>query len=245
MSKKLTKAEIYKIRYKVYRDMGYSAKEARAMRSRSLDVSNIPIENGSINTNTKEYQEVKKVASSVPKKDVYVKSSKPSKKSRVKKSEVYRKRYQVYIDLGYTPEEARKLRSRKLNVNEIDIDKNGKVKKNKKYKELKKELQIDAYKNKAWSVDNETVFTRWGMLTKDDRYKDDTEKMVKYLMLKHDLSNDQAHYMLYMIVTTDMNYKEAQVQLLSKREFEMYDQRKASRQKLNRALKSKKEFETW
>ena len=154
-----------------------------------------------------------------------------------KKAEIYRKRYQVYRDLGYSPAEARKLRSRKLNVNEIELYKNGKVKKNKNYKETIKELQIDAYKNKALSVDNDTVFSRWGMLTKDPRYKDDTEKMVKHLALKHGINNDQAHYMLYMIVNSDMTYKEAQLQLLSKREFEMYVKGKTFKQKNKNKLK--------
>jgi DhnA family fructose-bisphosphate aldolase class Ia len=88
---------------------------------------------------------------------------------------------------------------------------------------------IENWIDTALSVKNDTVFSRWGMLTQDKRYNDDTENLVKQLSLKHNLSNDQAHYFLYMMVENNLTYEEAKEQLLSNKEFEDYDKLKKAR----------------
>ena len=47
-NKKLSKSEIYKIRYHVYRQAGYSAAEARKLRSRKMDIEDLKLENGKV-----------------------------------------------------------------------------------------------------------------------------------------------------------------------------------------------------
>ena len=88
---------------------------------------------------------------------------------------------------------------------------------------------IDSYLEKAWTVENDTVYSRWGLLTEDKRYDDETENIVQRIARQHNLSNDQAHYFTYMMVSQNMTYEEAKEQLLSSKEFEQYDAIKKAR----------------
>lgn len=60
MAKKYTQAETYRIRYQLYRDLGYSAKDARRLRSHALDVSDIKLnKEGKPRKYSKNYLETK------------------------------------------------------------------------------------------------------------------------------------------------------------------------------------------
>lgn len=174
------------------------------------------------------------------------------------KAEIYKIRYQLYRDLGYTPDDARKLRSRPLfkveqetkvkkvkNKEEEVVDfkiekvsknefenlvkinkKTGKVVKGKVYRNIRDSItapkDVEKFKNKAYRVKNDTVYSRWGMLTQDERYRDNTAKIVKFLEKEHGLNNDQAYYLLYYITTHKISYATARRELLTRQDFEEY-----------------------
>ena len=143
------------------------------------------------------------------------------------KSEIYKARYQVYRELGYSSEEARALRSKALDVSLIKINPETKqVVKNKTFKNITGSMtgprDVKKFVNKAWRVKNDTVFSRWGMLTQDERYRDNTAKMHQFIKDSLKVNNDQAYYFLYYMTTNKMTYKQAKKELLSSKEFEMY-----------------------
>ena len=57
-NKKLTRAEIYKIRYHIYRKAGYSATEARKLRSRKLDIEDLRLINGQVPYKNKTFKKI-------------------------------------------------------------------------------------------------------------------------------------------------------------------------------------------
>lgn len=140
-------------------------------------------------------------------------------------------RYQVLRDLGYSVKEAQRLRSRSLawlDTSGIRINrKTGKVIKGKNYKKLLKTYDIDDYVDRTKSIKNDTVYSRWGMLTNDERYRDETEKYVNYVRKTFGLSNDQAYFFVYMMISNNLTFEEAREQLLTSESFEMYDKNKA------------------
>jgi len=142
-------------------------------------------------------------------------------------------RYQVLRDLGYSVKEAQRLRSRSLSwldTSAVRVSrKTGKVIKGKNYQRLLKSYDIDDYVDRTKSIKNDTVYSRWGMLTNDERYRDETEKYVNYVRKTFNLSNDQAHYFVYMMISNNLTFEEAREQLLTSEEFEMYDKNKARR----------------
>lgn len=165
-------------------------------------------------------------------------SQKQKKKNRKKYLDTLKKRYAVYRSLGYTTEESRQLKFRELDVSTIQLDKKGKVIKKRSFKKvvdytLVERFRIDNQhiKNdyKEINTTNDTVYSPWGVLTHDDRYKDDTAKVAKHLQRKHGLSNDQAYYFLYVMTQSGMTYQETMTQLLTNKEFEIYDQTKKER----------------
>src|SRR5690554_4654693 len=119
--KKLTRAEIYKLRYHIYRKAGYSAVEARKMRSRKLDIEGLRLKNGEVPYKSKTFQNIVNNIDYSSK--IY--SSKTSDK-KLTRAEIYKLRYHIYRKAGYSAVEARKMRSRKLDVEDLRL-KNGKV----------------------------------------------------------------------------------------------------------------------
>lgn len=140
-------------------------------------------------------------------------------------------RYQVLRDLGYSVKEAQRLRSRSLpwlDTSGVRISsKTNKVIKGKNYQRLVKVYDIDAYADRTKTIINDTGYTRWGMLVNDVRYRDETEKYVNYVRKTFNLSNDQAHYFVYMMIRNNMTFEEAREQLLTSEDFEQYDKNKA------------------
>ena len=91
-------------------------------------------------------------------------------------------------------------------------------------KEVSKEYL--KYKNKMDKLPNDTVLTRWGMYSQDKRYKDDTASIVKKMMEDMGINNDQAYYMLYYMVSNDIDdYERAKADMMVDKNFEMYSRK--------------------
>ena len=150
------------------------------------------------------------------------------KQDRKKKYlETLRIRYNLYRDAGYTPDEARKLRFKALDVSNIKTDKrSGKIIKKTNYKRAKNDLKVDRYIIDVKEIENDTTYSRWGMLTHDKRYRDDTARIAKYLQKRYKLSNDQSYYFIYIMLKSGMTFRQAKEQLLTNKEFEIYDKKK-------------------
>src|SRR5690606_1794691 len=79
------------------------------------------------------------------------------------------------------------------------------------------------YKNYMATKPNDTVHKRWGMYTHDARYKDYTASIVKMIMDDMKINIDQAYYMLYYMVSNDIDdYERAKRDMMVDPNFEIY-----------------------
>lgn len=144
----------------------------------------------------------------------------------MKKSEIYKIRYQIYRDLGYTPAEARAKRSHSLDVSPIKLNEEKKVKKNRAYKSIVNSMtgpkDVKKFVNKAWRTKNDTVFSRWGMLTQDERYQDNTQKIRQFIQDDMKISEKQSYYFLYFMTQNKMTYQQTKEEMLTNADFEKY-----------------------
>src|SRR5690554_7651347 len=125
----------YYIRYHIYRDLGYTSKDAATLRSRSnlLDVSDIRLDkNREIVRNKAYYNAI----NSLPEKYITIKDKRSN-------NEIRRIRYAVLREAGYTPAEASRLRSKPIDVRNIQLDKNGKIKKGLNYKRKSRVVGVE------------------------------------------------------------------------------------------------------
>lgn len=111
--------------------------------------------------------------------------------------------------MGYKPRARKRgLVSRKTNVEE-------------KYLE---------YKNYMANKPNDTVLTRWGMYTSDKRYRDYTASIVNMIRKDMNINNDQAYYMLYYMVSNDIDdYERAKRDMMVDPNFEIYRDKRRKR----------------
>ena len=83
--------------------------------------------------------------------------------------------------------------------------------------------KILEYKNYMATKPNDTVLRRWGMYTHDKRYKDYTASIVKMIMDDMKINEDQAYYMLYYMVSNDLDdYELAKRDMMVDKNFEIY-----------------------
>ena len=83
--------------------------------------------------------------------------------------------------------------------------------------------KILEYKNYMATKPNDTVLRRWGMYTHDKRYKDYTASIVKMIMDDMKINEDQAHYMLFYMVSNDLDdYDLAKDDMMVDEKFEFY-----------------------
>jgi len=82
--------------------------------------------------------------------------------------------------------------------------------------------KILEYKNYMATKPNDTVHSRWGMYTHDKRYKDYTASIVKMIMNDMKINEDQAYYMLYYIISNEIDYERAKRDMKVDVNFEMY-----------------------
>ena len=79
------------------------------------------------------------------------------------------------------------------------------------------------YKNYMAEKPNDTVLTRWGMYTHDPRYKDYTASIVKMIKDDMQINDDQAYYMLYYMVSNNIDdYELAKRDMMVDEKFEIY-----------------------
>lgn len=237
--------QLYRDRYKKYRAMGYTPDQARKLRHRSDDESyhEIPhkttrktyehTNNQLVKTQprTQRQTERSKTVQSQAERSKTVQPQTGAYSKKQRENDISRIRYQIYRDLGYSAKDARKLRHHTLDVKDIKISDDGHIQKeSKQYKEIvtfiKTDKKIETYREKTDQITNDTVYSRWGMLTQDKRYRDNTAKMVKQLQRSLKITNDQAYYMLYYMMSNKRNLKQAKRELLSSKEFEIYRNRK-------------------
>ena len=83
--------------------------------------------------------------------------------------------------------------------------------------------KILEYKNYMATKPNDTVLRRWGMYTHDKRYKDYTASIVKMIMDDMKINEDQAYYMLYYMVSNNIDdYERAKRDMMVDEKFEIY-----------------------
>ena len=83
--------------------------------------------------------------------------------------------------------------------------------------------KILEYKNYMATKPNDTVLTRWGMYTHDERYRDYTASIVKMIMDDMQINEDQAYYMLFYMVSNDLDdYDIAKDDMMVDEKFEFY-----------------------
>jgi DNA-binding LacI/PurR family transcriptional regulator len=79
------------------------------------------------------------------------------------------------------------------------------------------------YKNFMTKKPNDTVLSRWGMYTQDKRYKDYTASIVNMIMKDMHINTDQAYYMLYYMVSNNIDdYERAKQDMYVDENFELY-----------------------
>ena len=84
------------------------------------------------------------------------------------------------------------------------------------------------YKNHMAKKPNDTVLTRWGMYTHDPRYKDYTASIVKIIMDDMKINSDQAYYMLYYMVSNNIDdYELAKRDMMVDEKFEIYRRKRS------------------
>ena len=83
------------------------------------------------------------------------------------------------------------------------------------------------YKNYMATKPNDTVLTRWGMYTHDPRYRDYTARIVNMIMEDMNINSDQAYYMLYYMVSNDIDdYELAKRDMMVDEKFEIYKRKR-------------------
>lgn len=159
----------------------------------------------------------------------------------VNRNQLYKIRYHALRLLGYSSKEASRLRSRDIDISRIRINKNGEISKwslNQKSKLNQTKKIVNSYLKWAKNVENDTIYTKWGMLTHDKRYRNKLKNVTKTMEQNFKnfygpgkgLSNDQIYFFLYFAVQGEYTYDETANQLLTSKEFEIYDKRKQLRQ---------------
>ena len=160
--------------------------------------------------------------------------------SKPSRNEIYKIRYNLYREAGYSPSEARRLRGRALDIGNLRLNRDGSVPKDSEvFQDISKNLNVgksaNEHKEYLYTLPfHETLYEvkdgkSWGMYTHDDRYKDDTMRIVKQIQNNLNISNDQAFYFFYIMVQYNKTYDEVKRELLSSKEFEMYDANKMAR----------------
>ena len=206
------KLALRKERYKEYRNQGYNSYIAKALSQRTKKPTQ---------------------------KDIAVLQRK-QEKVKSNRSETIKKRKLVYEKLGYDSKTSTALSKRSLDVSGLEISKKtGKLKRNKKTKnyinvqmeQWKRRDVIDNYTKRTKGIYNDTNYTHHGMLVHDKRYKGENGKIVSIIKNDNRISRDQAYYFLYHMEQSNMSYTQTKKQLMSNKEFEEYDVRKAKRER--------------
>jgi transcriptional regulator with XRE-family HTH domain len=82
------------------------------------------------------------------------------------------------------------------------------------------------YKNKMDKLPNDTVLSRWGMYSWDERYRDETARIAKLIEKDMNINTKQAYYMLYYMVSNNItDYERAKEDMYVDENFEIYSRK--------------------
>ena len=211
------KLDRYKKRYAIYRELGYSPEEAKKLRGRKLDVDDIPLSSSrTVIKDSPEYTSFIKNH-----KKHYTKAKTYKIKGRPKK-DVYKIRYQAYREMGYSPEEARRMRSRYFDVYDVKIDKGGNVIKDDNYNVVYRS-HPEAFLSWYKETPNISVYSKWGMFTSVHYgYNEQVERVIEFIMIDTGCTSKQAYYFLYFMLQYNLTYEETKEELFTAELWEMY-----------------------
>ena len=191
-------------KYQRLRQMGYSAEEARRLRGFKFDVND---NDQKIKKTIKERIELKKG----------IKITEPKvidKKSLVNKKR--REKYQRLRQMGYTPDEARRLRGFKFDVKTSET----KIKESINER-LDRKNNNDVYTliiNQVRKWDNLTERGRirtignqdtWGFIVHNPKYKDRTMRIVSRVADRYNITEPQAYHLIYTAYKYNISLNEA------------------------------------
>lgn len=145
---------------------------------------------------------------------------------KTNRNPLLRVRYKILREAGFSSYEANKMKYRnEVGLRDDLLFKSGKVKKSvfeKQVKVFSTENQIDKWGNKVRVVENNSLLTAWGYITKHKPYNDITARTAKILQKKHKFTNKQAYYFLYYMRENGMRYRDVMQDLAVDPLFESY-----------------------
>lgn len=138
-----------------------------------------------------------------------------NKKSNKKNNLIRRKRYQTFRAMGYSPQEAQRMRNIDIDLTGLRFKKStGKLITGEKTKnrlnDIQRYIETDRVERELYKVVaktkkydsnprlNKTVFSSWGLVVHGEEHKESTMKAIKRYAIKHDLTEEQAYYLTYL-----------------------------------------------
>jgi hypothetical protein len=154
-------------------------------------------------------------------------------KQKKKKNELYRKRYTVLRAIGYSPQEASKLRYRDIDISSYRFSKKtGKLiqgpKTRARLKETYNKLQSFSVDKKARDLQTivtktrilnekmmkspsryKTTYSAWGVYVHSDKHKDNTMKKIHAYARSKGISEKHAYFITYLAYEYNISIEEA------------------------------------
>lgn len=163
------------------------------------------------------------------------------RKFKTTRNERAKIRYNLYRDLGYSADEARKMRWHgDLDITGLRINKSTqKVVKAQNYRLILKTGKIDTLINSVRDFNYPSVYSRHGYLVSEknpakmNQYQKDYYKAVRYIRQLNKFSSkarykneadDKSFYYAWYMLENDRTYSQAQRELLAKTDYEHYVQ---------------------
>lgn len=194
-------------KYQRLRQMGYSADEARRLRGFKFDVKD---NDEKIKNTIRQRIELKGDIKIEAYHNIITESD---KKSQVNKKR--REKYQRLRQLGYSPDEARRLRGFKFNVK----DSKTKIKDTINERiDLKDNSDVYSIINQVRKWDNLTERGRirtignqdtWGFIVHNPKYKDRTMRIINRVADRYNITEPQAYHLVYTSYKYNISLNEA------------------------------------
>jgi hypothetical protein len=150
-----------------------------------------------------------------------------------KKNELYRKRYAVLRAIGYSPQEASKLRYRNIDISSYRFSrKTGKLiqgpKTRARLKETSKKIELFPIDKKTRDLETivrktrilndkmmkspsryKTTYSAWGYIVHSDKHKDSTMKKIHAYARSKGISEKHAYFIAYLAYEYNISIEEA------------------------------------
>lgn len=132
-------------------------------------------------------------------------------------------RYQIYRDMGYSPEEARKFRYQAyIDISGTRLDKTtGKIIKKDTYRKVVNASMVDEIITRKRRVENPTTKSLHGYLLSSKNHKGEYNKAVQYIKQRDNLSDSEAYYFAFFMLETGYSYERTRTELVTNRNFEI------------------------